>query len=57
MDWRKNILAAKLNWFLFHTSKTEGPIPSFWTNYICVAQSQTKFENQRASTEVEKYFH
>ena len=38
--------------FLFHTSKTEEPILSFWMRYICVAQRN--FENQGPITEVKK---
>ena len=35
---------------MFHTSKIEGPILSYWITYICVAQG--KFENQGLITEV-----
>ena len=35
---------------MFHTSKIEGPILSYWITCICVAQG--KFENQGLITEV-----
>ena len=44
--------SCKTFFFLFHTSKIEGPILSYWLTYTCVAQRKIENEGLIAKVKV-----